>query len=202
MTEKKLDCRGLACPGPVLKTKEVLEHGDVGRLSVLVDNPAAKENVSRFLGRMGYQVGLSEKEGHFEVTGTRDEAAVSCEVVQLLPGADRESKIAVLVGNDRMGRGDDLLGIKLLLNFINTLKEMGTELWRLIFLNGGVKLAVAGSECLPTLRELENEGVNILVCGSCLSHFGLLEQKQVGETTNMLDIVTALQLADKVISVT
>ncbi|MGD8671214.1 MAG: sulfurtransferase-like selenium metabolism protein YedF, partial [Desulfobacterales bacterium] len=29
----------------------------------------------------------------------------------------------------------------------------------------------------------------------------LLEQKQVGETTNMLDIVTAMQLADKVINV-
>jgi hypothetical protein len=35
-----------------------------------------------------------------------------------------------------------------------------------------------------------------------LNHFGLLEKKQVGETTNMLDIVTALQLADKVISIT
>jgi selenium metabolism protein YedF len=202
MTEEKLDCRGLACPSPVLKTKEVLEQGNVGHLSVLVDNPAAEENVSRFLGRMGYQVSLSEKEGIFEVTGTRDESAVPCEVVQALPGADRESKIAVLVGTDRMGRGDDLLGSKLLFNFISTLKEMGPELWRLIFLNGGVKLAIEESECLPALRQLENEGVNILVCGSCLIHFGLLEKKQVGETTNMLDIVTALQLADKVISIT
>ncbi len=201
MTEEKLDCRGLACPNPVLKAKEVLEQGNVGRLSVLVDNPAAKENVSRFLGRMGYQVSLSEKERIFEVTGTRDASAVACEVVQALPGVDRESRIAVLVGTDRMGRGDDLLGSKLLFNFINTLKEMGPELWRLIFLNGGVKLATEESECLPALRQLEKEGVNILVCGTCLSHFGLFEKKQVGETTNMLDIVTALQLADKVISV-
>ncbi len=53
MTEEKLDCRGLACPNPVLKTKALVERGGVARLSVLVDNPAAKENVSRFLGRHG-----------------------------------------------------------------------------------------------------------------------------------------------------
>jgi hypothetical protein len=41
-----------------------------------------------------------------------------------------------------------------------------------------------------------------MVCGTCLNHFQLLEQKQVGETTNMLDIVTAMQLADKVITLT
>jgi hypothetical protein len=40
------------------------------------------------------------------------------------------------------------------------------------------------------------------VCGTCLTHFGILEQKRAGETTNMLDIVTAMQLADKVISLT
>jgi selenium metabolism protein YedF len=100
-----------------------------------------------------------------------------------------------------MGKGDDLLGRKLVFNFIGTLKEMGADLWRLIFLNGGVKLAVEGSECLPALQALEKEGIHILVCGTCLNHFGLLDKKQAGETTNMLDIVTAMQVADKVISV-
>jgi selenium metabolism protein YedF len=201
LTEEKLDCRELACPNPVLKTKALVERGGVARLSVLVDNPAAKENVSRFLGRMGYEVSTVEKDGNFEVTGTRDEAAVVCEVTEPLPGQGHERKIAVLVGTDRMGKGDDLLGSKLLFNFVGTLKELGPELWRLIFLNAGVKLAVEGSESLPALRDLEGSGVVVLVCGTCLIHFGLLEKKRVGETTNMLDVVTALQLADKVISV-
>ncbi len=202
MTEERLDCRGLACPGPVLKTRELVKQGGITRLSVVVDNPAARENVSRFLEHTGYQVTVSEKDANFEVTGTRDRHAVSSEEKGPSPGLDQECRIAVLVGADHMGRGDDLLGNKLLFNFINTLKEMGTELWRLIFLNAGVKLAVEGSDCLPALRELHDEGVCILVCGTCLNHFGLLEKKQVGETTNMLDIVTALQLADKVISIT
>ena len=198
MAEEKLDCRGMACPNPVLKAKEVIDRGNVETLSVMVDNQAAKENVSRFLTRMGYEVSLSEKEGAFVVAGTKGESAAACAVTEE-PGA--ESKTAVLVGTDRMGKGDDLLGQKLVLSFISTLKEMGPELWRLILLNGGVKLTVEGSECLPALQALEKEGVYILVCGTCLNHFGLLEKKQVGETTNMLDIVTAMQLADKVISV-
>jgi intracellular sulfur oxidation DsrE/DsrF family protein len=55
---------------------------------------------------------------------------------------------------------------------------------------------------LASLQELEQEGVMVLVCGTCLNHFQVLEQKKVGETTNMLDIVTHMQLADKVISFT
>lgn len=200
MAEEKLDCRGLACPSPVLKAKEIVDRGDTGRLSVLVDNPAAKENVSRFLARMGYEVDISEDQGTFNVTGTKDMSA-ACEVMEDLKPPGAESKTAVLVGTDRMGKGDDMLGEKLINSFIGTLKEMGPELWRLILLNGGVKLTVEGSECLPALQTLAKEGVHIMVCGTCLNHFGILEQKQVGETTNMLDIVTAMQLADKVISV-
>jgi intracellular sulfur oxidation DsrE/DsrF family protein len=55
---------------------------------------------------------------------------------------------------------------------------------------------------LTSIQELEKEGVMVLVCGTCLTHFQLLEQKQVGETTNMLDIVTHMQLADQVIPLT
>lgn len=201
MAEKKIDCRGLACPNPVLKTKELLDRGDVQRLTVLVDNLAARENVSRFLGRSGFQVQAEESNGIFAVTGWRSQDA-ACEIFVPEATAEAEQKIMVLVGNNVMGQGDDELGEKLMVNFLGTLKEMGPSLWRLVLLNGGVKLALEGSQVLPTLQELESGGIHILVCGTCLNHFGLLEQKQVGETTNMLDIVTSMQLADRVISLT
>ena len=54
---------------------------------------------------------------------------------------------------------------------------------------------------LADLKALDGSGVMILVCGTCLDYFHLLDKKQVGETTNMLDIVTAMQLADKVINI-
>ena len=107
----------------------------------------------------------------------------------------------VMVGSDRVGHGDDELGLKLMVSFLKTLKEMGEDLWRLVFVNNGVKMTTSDSEVLPVLEELEKSGVYILVCGTCLTHFNLLEKKMVGETTNMLDIVTAMQLADKVVNI-
>jgi len=105
-----------------------------------------------------------------------------------------------MLTGERIGHGDDGLGGLLLLNFLKTLKEMRPDLWRLVLVNGAVKLTAEGSEGLPHLQELADSGVSILVCGTCLNHFQLLEKKQVGETTNMLDIVTSLQLADSVIN--
>jgi selenium metabolism protein YedF len=111
-------------------------------------------------------------------------------------------KILVILATDQLGKGNDELGGKIVINFIRTMKEMGEDLWRLVLLNGGVKLAVEGSEALPQLQELAKEGLGILVCGPCLKTFDLFEKRQVGELTSMLDIVTSMQMADKVISLT
>ncbi|MDP2045250.1 MAG: sulfurtransferase-like selenium metabolism protein YedF [Deltaproteobacteria bacterium] len=200
MLETTLDCRGLACPNPVIKTKELIDRGEVRELTVLVDNPAAQENVSRFLKRAGFEVKVEGQGEAFAITGSRAEAG-PCEVF-VAPLPEAQGKILVLMGADRLGRGDDALGAKLIASFISTLKEMGPDLWCVVMLNAGVKLAVAGSEVLAGLQDLEQSGVRLLVCGTCLNHFQLLETKQVGETTNMLDIVTAMHLADKIITLT
>ena len=102
-------------------------------------------------------------------------------------------KTLVLITTETFGRGNDELGEKLMGNFLATLPELGESLWRVILLNGGVKLAATPG------KSLENAGTDVLVCGTCLDFYGLLEAKQVGQTTNMLDVVTSLALADKVI---
>ena len=66
-------------------------------------------------------------------------------------------------------------------------------------INGGVTLAATPGPALEALQRLAADGVSVLVCGTCLTHYGLLEAKAVGETSNMLDIVTSLDLADKII---
>jgi selenium metabolism protein YedF len=195
---KELDCRGLACPAPVLQTKELIEQEHPLSLIVLVDNEAARQNVSRFLSTQNFAISVEEREGQFRIIGTHG-GTLAVEEPATRPDA-AEKKIMVMVATDRMGVGDDELGRKLLFNFLKTLKEMGPQLWRLVFVNNGVKLTIDGAETLPILQDLAAEGVMILVCGTCLDHFKLLERKQVGETTNMLDIVTAMQLADSVVN--
>ena len=196
---KAIDCRGLACPAPVLTAKEAIEREGLNELSIVVDNEAAKQNVSRFLKSQHFEVSVQEDGSDFRVTGRREGPLRPEPPAAEAPETARK-KIMVMVGTERMGHGDDDLGAKLMVNFLKTLKEMGPDLWRLVFVNNGVKLTISGSEVLPVLKELEDGGVTILVCGTCLTHFNLLDKKQVGETTNMLDIVTAMQVADTVIN--
>ncbi|MCD4722836.1 MAG: sulfurtransferase-like selenium metabolism protein YedF [Desulfobacula sp.] len=197
---KEIDVRGLACPAPVLQTKNAIEEENLNSIKVLVDNEAARQNVSRFLESQDFEVSVKEKKGNFYVTGRR-EGGVAPEGIVAEKQSDEKKKIMVMLVTDRMGFGDDELGLKLMISYIKTLKEMGPDLWRLVFVNNGVKLTVDGSDVLSILKEYEEDGLCILVCGTCLTHFDLLDQKQVGETTNMLDIVTAMQLADKVITI-
>jgi selenium metabolism protein YedF len=197
----ELDCRGLACPAPVLQTKQKIEKENLSEIRVIVDNRAARENVSRFLGTQKFEVAVEQRGTDYYVTGKRGTGATVSEP-PAAPQPDTEKrKIMVMIATDRMGYGDDALGKLLLINFIKTLAEMGDELWRLVFVNNGVKLTIGGSEVLDVLKGYEKEGLTILVCGTCLNHFDLLDKKEVGVTTNMLDIVTAMQLADKVINI-
>ena len=197
---KVIDARGLACPAPVLQTKAALQEGQLQGVTVVVDNAAAQQNVQRFLESQGFETRLEQDGGDYRVISGSAAAPVPKPEAAAASGVDTQ-KIMVMCATDRIGFGDDALGLKLMINFLRTLKEMGPELWRLVFVNNGVKLTIEGAAVLEDLRELEDKGLTILVCGTCLEHFDLLARKQVGITTNMLDIVTAMQLADKVISI-
>ncbi|WP_319584780.1 sulfurtransferase-like selenium metabolism protein YedF [uncultured Pseudodesulfovibrio sp.] len=206
MTDISLDCKGLPCPQPVLRCKETVEKEGPAHLVVIVDNEPAKENVSRFLTMQGYAVQAEKSGADFVVTALRDKSEnAECEECAVmtdaeLKGEDKD-KILVFVPTDVIGSGDDTLGGNLMYNFMVTLKELGDELWRIILVNGGVKLAVPGSRCLEELQKLEKSGVSILVCGTCLEFFGLTDKRAVGDVTNMLDVVTSFQLATKSIQV-
>lgn len=205
-----VNCQNMPCPQPVMRLLELLKKNRPAELEVVVDNQAGLENVSRFLRSKGYEVRQQEEGALWRVYGHTDAAVAADDAAALgeedlsqyacLPSAE-EARTLVLIIAPVFGGGDDELGRKLMKNFLSTLPEMGGALWRVILLNGGVTLAAEGSPVLEQLRALEQSGVSILVCGTCLEHFGLLGKKAVGETTNMLDVVTSMQAAYKVIRV-
>ncbi len=206
-----INCRNIPCPQPVMKLLELLKSSRPSDLEVIVDNQAAFENVTRFLRSKGYEVGHKEEGGLWRISGHTDDTGMAGEgdgpgapedlsQYGCLPAAE-DLRTLVMIISPVFGGGDDMLGGKLMKNFLSTLPEMGPALWRVILLNGGVTLAAEGSPVLAELQALERSGVSILVCGTCLEHFGLLSQKAVGETTNMLDVVTSMEAAYKVIRV-
>ena len=196
-----LDCRGLVCPEPVLRTRALVEKKPEA-VEVLVDNAPASENVSRFLAKSGYAPQVEKRgESVWAVKAVR--AGVSCAAAEevIAQAGEETCRTLVFLSSDVVGSGSDELGAKLMTNFLSTLPEMGANLWRIVMVNGGVRLASTPGPSLDALKKLESAGVSILVCGTCLDYYHLLERKEVGETTNMLDIVTSLDLADKVIRV-
>ena len=110
---RELDCRGLACPAPVLQTKETLERDRPDIIKVIVDNEAAKQNVSRFLESQKFDVSVEEEGTGFHVIGTgSQQGAAPAETPAQEPETEKQ-KIMVMIATDRMGYGDDELGKKL-----------------------------------------------------------------------------------------
>ena len=187
-----IDCRGLSCPGPVIRTKKALENlGKGGVISVEVDSEASRENVRRFAETKGAGVDVEE-------TGT----GVYRLVITASGGEPVTAQAAppvLLIADDLLGRGNQKLGKILMEGFISTLAEQEKTPDMILLMNSGVKLAVEGSPMLPTLGTMIDRGSEILVCGTCLDFFGLKEKLALGIVSNMYDIQGAMLAASSVI---
>ena len=103
-----------------------------------------------------------------------------------------KSDILIIFNGDGMGRADAALTRKLAGSFLNVI-DLDDRLPRAICLYGeGVKLAVAGSPVLEELGSLAAKGVELVVCTTCLNHYGLFDDLAVGTAGDMKGIV-ALQ---------
>ncbi|MFC1916241.1 DsrE family protein [Chloroflexota bacterium] len=107
----------------------------------------------------------------------------------------------LFIGSSVVGSGEDYgLGSLLMQKFLH---EVGGHRYKpeaIIFMNEGVKLVIEGSLSLGELKQLENQGVEILVCGTCLSRFRLTDKVAVGKVSNMSDVTDILLKSSKVTS--
>lgn len=186
-----IDCRGLACPQPVVTTKKALDQIEEGNLIVIVNNAVSSNNVERFVLSQGCSVEVEEKGGEFHLHIRKAKIAEESK--------RRSQKVVVYVNSQFLGVGEEALGTILIRSFFKTLLDSETKPFRMIFINSGVRLTSEGSEVLETLKSLSEMGVEILSCGTCLDFYGLKEKVKVGMISNMYDIVQSLMEADRVI---
>jgi selenium metabolism protein YedF len=83
--------------------------------------------------------------------------------------------------------------------FINTLPDIDHKPGTMVFLNSSIFLTLKDSPVLESLKKLENSGVKILVCGTCLDFFGKQEELAVGIVSNMYTIMDLMSKASKVL---
>jgi selenium metabolism protein YedF len=105
----------------------------------------------------------------------------------------------IVINSDHMGSGHEDLGKKLvrscLRKFLNS-----HDLEVIVFYNAGAKLATKDSPVADELRTLQQAGVDLLVCGTCVDFYDIADDLLVDRQSNMEEIVKALHAADKVVT--
>ncbi|MCK5780854.1 MAG: sulfurtransferase-like selenium metabolism protein YedF [Psychrilyobacter sp.] len=200
----KIDAMGLPCPMPVIQTKKALKNIEVdGSVETLVDNEASMENLLKMAKEMGFNSSFEKLEDYkyrvMIIKGKEIKNKEENEESNEKENNKNKEKMIIAISSNKMGEGIDELGEVLMKGFIYTLTEMDIMPKTILFYNGGAKLTVEGAPTLTDLKLLEDEGVEILTCGTCLNYYDLDGKLGVGEITNMYTIMERLQGADKII---
>ncbi len=190
--DRTVDARGLSCPQPVILTKRAMDENSSERITTLVDNPTALENVCKLAKSQGYSFTVEELDSEKHIHMSKESAVLNAAELT-------EQNTAVLIKSQFFGEGSDELGAALMNSFLYTLTESASRISHLIFMNGGVYLCIEGSPALEYLRDLEDQGIQILCCGTCLDYFSLKEKLQLGEVTNMYNATEVLLNAGKIL---
>lgn len=189
----KIDARGLSCPQPVILTQDAIESGEK-KIRVQVDNEAAVENVSRLAEKRGYRTEVNQENNLFTIelerTGESKTQAIS-----------KSTKTVFFINSETIGQGDNQLGQILMKAFLYSLTESSDLPSAIILMNSGVKLSTVNSETIDHLNYLNEKGVEVFACGTCLDFYDLKEKVQAGKISNMYEILEIISQADRTITI-
>lgn len=184
---KKIDAKGLDCPQPVVLTKNALK--DNKEVITIVDNEAGANNVKKLATKLGAKAEIKKIDDNFEVNIIKTEKNSENDENK------SEGKV-YFFKSDKLGKGEDELGNVLIKGFLHTLLELDPLPQKLIFMNSGVRIVTENEDAIESLKKLEDKGVTILSCGTCLDYYGLENKLDVGEISNMYEIVESLNSAN------
>lgn len=198
---KTIDTTGYKCPQPLIMLKEGLQEIEQGgQLTILTDNETSLKNLLTYLRDQGVEPEVSTHEKVHTIVSPRPEKnldetdpAAWCE-----PGAVINNYV-VCIKSELMGEGDPELGKVLMETFVDNLKIQEQLPTHVVLYNGGVKLAMKQSSSCSSLSELEELGTRVMLCGTCIDHYGLQYDIGVGMISNMVVITETLAMASHVI---
>ncbi|MBP2028549.1 selenium metabolism protein YedF [Acetoanaerobium pronyense] len=194
MEIKKLDCTKLQCPQPVIMTKKELESMGEGVVEVKVDNTTAKENLLKLAASKGLAVDIEQNGSDYKVKIIKGEGEIPKEEKTIKkPSKISSGEEVVLITSEFLGKGNDDLGKILMKGFIYTLSETMPYPSKIMLINSAAKLSSENIETAENLKKLEENGVKIMTCGTCLDFYNLKENLKTGTVANMYDIVEALK---------
>lgn len=177
-----VDARGLCCPKPIILAEEALSKIEEGFITILIDNEASLENIKRYAERFGYYYEVEKENSFWKVKLVK---GYTCKIASNEKKSSRE--LLIIIASDTIGK-DEKLGRILMKALFETMIAI-KQLPNMIFLmNTAVRFSTTDDEFIDLLKKLEQEGVEIFTCGTCLKYYNLEEKLRVGfrGTTNHL----------------
>ena len=195
---KIIDAKNKNCPIPVIMAKKEMDLGEKV-IVIEVDNEIAVKNLEKLANSQGFEVSVNEGKGIYKVI--LNSSSKSCEeIICSIEEGNKLGDWAVFIGKEIIGMGNEELGKNLMKMFFYTLNESNDIPKYLLFMNDGVKVPTLNEQAIEHLSELQNKGVEILVCGACLNFYSLEDKLNVGRISNMYEITSAMQEVSKVIT--
>ena len=196
----QIDCRNLACPEPVIRTKNALEGLKNGeKLEILVNSIAPKENISRFLKNQNVEFSVEQNGTETKITAVKGESKLELAnfdefVCEITP---KTKKTVVYLNEEYAGSGD--VGVSLLAKFLGALLQVENKPEYVICVNNAVKMTTNRAHpSFKPLKDLEAAGVKILSCGSCLEAYKLVSDLSVGEMSNAYEVMQILTTHEQI----
>ncbi|MEB3012683.1 sulfurtransferase-like selenium metabolism protein YedF [Parvimonas sp. D2] len=198
---KEVNAKGLACPQPLILTKKAVENSEEKDFLVIVDNDTAVKNLEKFAKSSNLNFRFEKKsDNDFNVFLSKN-SETNLQEPTAFCSVEASSDTVIAISKDFMGNGSEELGKILIKGFVYTSSEYEKLPKTMVFFNSGVKLTCEDSPCIDDLQKLQDKGVEIISCGTCLDYFGLKEKLLVGEISNMYTIYETLFNAGKVINI-
>ena len=195
----QIDCRNLACPEPVIRTKNALDGLKVGeKLEILVNSIAPKENISRFLKNQNVEFSVEQNGAETKITAVKGESKLELTnfdefVCEITP---KTKKTVVYLNEEYAGSGD--VGVSLLAKFLGALLQVEKPEY-VICVNNAVKITTNRAHpSFKPLKDLEAAGGKILSCGSCLEAYKLVSDLSVGEMSNAYEVMQILTTHEQI----
>lgn len=196
-----IECQGLACPQPVIKTKKALDSITQGTVEVLVDNETARENVLIFARNAGFKAEAEKAGEDYRITIIKGSPGAGPQNTPPTVAAGESDSVVYLITTNMLGQGSADLGQVLIESLAITLSEMDPPPKAMLFLNSGVFLTCQGSTILDQLQSLSSRGTEIISCGTCLNYYRLKEKLAVGRIGNMMEINNLMLESGKVVTI-
>ena len=198
---KTLDTKGLKCPQPLIMLKEALLDLKTGEeIRVETDNDTSLKNLLTYLKDQGVEPEVSSAGAVHTLVALKPEKDLANSNPAIYCTTDLPTSYVVCIKGERMGDGDPELGSLLMETFVDNLKLQEQLPTHVVLYNGGVKLAMKESPVCSSLSELEGLGIRIMLCGTCIDHYGLQFDIGVGMISNMVVITETLAAAGHVVT--